>query len=448
MARTSTTFGAGTIVLPKGHHRLILCFDGSWNNLESSTNVLRLFRSLATVETACPAQLAFYDEGVGTDRRNRFLGGFAGAGLDENVLEGYCWLVNNYKPGHLQEDARDHIEGELTDAERSERFSLGDLIFLVGFSRGAYTARSLASLINRVGLVDRTKVAGWRQGEPVTPESDLVSAAWKLYRDGKDDGSGPQRYQESEKNFREANCHNVKIACVAVWDTVGAMGIPRTAGPLFQRSRDRYAFHDTRLGRVVEHGYHALAIDEHRPDFAPTLWQHDDHEVQWARDVEQRWFPGSHANVGGGYDDDLLCEAPLFWMADKLAALGLVFRRDREDPPTYKAEAPPEFKPSGNDYLSPLRDSYTVFAGGLYPILLRIFGKGGLDRRMLIGTDGIAQSVDPSARLKWDIDPDYRPTNLAMAGRTDTTRPPVSERDLRIAQGHQVAAPSGEGERK
>jgi hypothetical protein len=227
----------------------------------------------------------------------------------------------------------------------------------------------------------------------------------------------------------------VKVAGVAVWDTVGALGVPITAGTVFTGSRRKYAFHDTGLGRVIEHAYHAVAIDEHRPDFAATLWTLDKDQIQWARDVEQRWFAGAHANVGGGYDDDLLCERPLYWMAEKLADLGVLFRSDRSKPP-YHARPPQEFLPDGNEYLSPVRDSYKAFVGGLYPTLQKLaFRKPNL-RRMLVQADGIAQVIDPSARLKWDIDPDYRPVNLAMAGRTDAEPPlTTTPKELSVVQG-------------
>lgn len=426
------------IPLSPGNRRLILCFDGTWNSLESQTNVLRLFRSIATVETACNEQLAFYDEGVGTEHRNRVRGGFRGRGLIDNVLEGYCWLVNNYIPGEQAPDRLDHVEGDLTDEQRNELFSHGDVIFLTGFSRGAYTARSLAGLINRVGIIrrDQTELS---EGEAVTRDTPLIQEAWKLYQDKGEGREVPLRYQPKTIAFRERNSHNVKIGCVAVWDTVGAMGLPHSAGPFFDFTRRKFAFLDTCLCRTIEHAYHALAIDEHRVDFEATLWTAPKDGVNWARDVEQRWFPGSHANVGGGYDDDLLCEAPLFWLAQRLATLGVHFRRDRDRPP-YKAEPPPEFRPDGNEYMSPLRDSYRVFVSGFYPWLLKLVGRGRRRRRMMVKADGIAQVIDPSARLKWDLDPDYRPINLAMAGRTDAAPPEITLADLQIAQGSAAAA--------
>ena len=414
--------------------RLIACFDGTWNTLESQTNVSRLFRALATAETGCPTQLAFYDEGVGTERGQQIRGGGTGEGLDDNVLEGYCWLINNYKFGGVRPDSLDHVAG-VTSVDLEEQFAWGDEIFLFGFSRGAFTARSLAGLINRVGLLDRSKL-GLPAGEPVTTDMPRVRDAWRLYKTLADPNAGPARYQEPFASFRRDHSHDVKIACVGVWDSVGALGLPAFGGNVPWAKRGKFKFHDTKLGRVIEHAYHALAIDEHRPDFSPTLWTAAPGDVAYWRDLEQRWFPGAHANVGGGYDDDLLCEAPLYWMARKASALGVVFRRDRDTPP-YHSDPPPEFRTDGNEYLSPVRDSYKEMGGGWYGRVAGFFG-GRTLRRMLVAADGIGQQVDPSARLKWDLDPDYRPKNLAQAGRTDTNTPPASREELQLAQGARI----------
>jgi uncharacterized protein (DUF2235 family) len=435
MATDHRVSGSSGDDLPPGYRRLLLCFDGTWNTLESTTNVLRLYRALATVDTACRDQLAFYDEGIGTERGNSFKGGFTGNGLEANILEGYCWLVNNYKQGALLPDSLQHVKQTIPDYCSGETFSNGDQIFLIGFSRGAFTARSLSGLLNRIGIVDRHKLTLAGTGAAVKPDHPIVKQAWALYEGGAGSaGDVPKRYQQAEMAFREAHCHNVKIKCVAVWDTVGAMGIPLSAGPFFKRTREKHAFLDTRLGRVIEHAYHAVAIDEHRPDFAATLWTCPAGEVLWAKEVEQRWFPGAHANVGGGYDDDLLCERPLNWIAHKLAGLGVKYRRDRDDPP-YTAKPPPEFVPDGSEYLAPVQDSFREFVGGIYPYLLKLVRQSRYRRPMLVPEDGIHQVVDPSARLKWDLDPDYRPLNLASSSRTDFASNLVSDYDLRIAQG-------------
>ncbi len=424
------------IPLPDGCRRLALCFDGTWNSLESQTNVSRLYRVLASVDTQCPDQLTFYDQGVGTEWGTRIRGGALGLGLGRNVLEGYCWLVNTYLPGAPRPDASGPYDSyEPTSAEREETFSRGDLVFLFGFSRGAFTARSLAGMINRVGIVDRNKVWERRpelRGRPLDRSTPEIAEAWELYRRKADPAHGPARNQADWAGFRARSALTVKIAFVGVWDTVGALGLPWLGSATLPFGRGRFEFHDTKLGRVVENAYHAVAIDEHRADYEATLWTAPDRGL-WTR-VEQRWFPGAHANVGGGYDDDLLCEAPLFWMANAAAELGLVFRRDRQVPP-FADSPPPEFKLDGNEYLSPVRDSYGEFLGGIYA-KAKAFAGGRHYRRMLVESDGIAQVVDPSARLKWDVDRNYRPRNLAVAGRADVGRQPIpSARDFRIAQG-------------
>src|SRR5215468_7312180 len=124
--------------------RLVLCFDGTWNTPEDQTNVSRLYAAIADVYGGCQGQLKFYDTGVGTITGSRLTGGALGWGLDENILQGYCWLINEFLPFAGVPRAEPEADGEV--------FDVGPDILIIGFSRGAYTARSLAGLINRCGL--------------------------------------------------------------------------------------------------------------------------------------------------------------------------------------------------------------------------------------------------------------------------------------------------------
>src|SRR5689334_16573252 len=170
--------------------RLALCFDGTWNTYNSHTNVSRIFEAIADRNCGCDHQLKFYDEGVGTTLGTKIRGGMFGVGLSDNILAGYCWLSNHYQPGPLQTEA---------DDASGERFSAGDEIFIFGFSRGAYTARSLGGLVNRCGIIKRSQFGG----VPATPDSPLVQQAWELYQQSSFPDSPPEsRLSKACTDFR------------------------------------------------------------------------------------------------------------------------------------------------------------------------------------------------------------------------------------------------------
>jgi uncharacterized protein (DUF2235 family) len=382
--------------------RLALCFDGTWNDPEDHTNVSRIFSAIADVHSGCHRQLKFYDAGVGTEVGNRIRGGASGRGLDTNVLQGYSWLVQQYEQG---------ADGEVLTEADGQKFRKGDEIYLFGFSRGAFTARSLGGLINRCGIVKRSRIAEHRSKTALGPGHPLIRHAWDLYRK-----AGQRRDSPEARTFRQQNAWDVKIRFIGVWDTVGALGIPFIK-KIFAPLQARHQFHDTKLGRVVEHAYQAIAIDEHRKDFDVALWTGTDHQ-QWNAKVEQRWFPGAHSNVGGGYEDDLLPDPSLYWMSCKARDCGLEFSRKlmpaKPTDVTCSTEVPKDFELQGNEYLGNVRDSYEEMAFGVYRVLTSRHY-----RQMLV--KGCNECIDESAHLKWANDPRYRPRNFSSAGRTDFT---------------------------
>jgi Uncharacterized alpha/beta hydrolase domain (DUF2235) len=267
--------------------RLVVCLDGTWNtpdNGDSPTNVVKMMRSIRASAADGTPQVAFYDRGVGTGNPfDRFVGGAFGRGLVENVQDGYRFLADNYERG--------------------------DEIYVFGFSRGAYTARSLAGFIGYCGLVPKTLM-------------DLLPAVWLAWQD-RDNPSDEQRALLREV-CSEA-CSEVRITCLGVWDTVGSLGIPVES--LQWVNRGRYEFLNTKLGENVDHAFHALAIDEMRGPFGPALWQEPDHNGN--KTVEQVWFAGVHSNVGGSYLDDGLSDLALQWMIERVrATCGLEFDED------------------------------------------------------------------------------------------------------------------------
>jgi uncharacterized protein (DUF2235 family) len=229
--------------------------------------------------------------------------------------------------------------------------------------------RSIAGMIRKCGIVNRASI-------------DQYASAVRLYRDSRIHPDDP-----SAQEFRRANscCGDrpTPIRFIGVWDTVGSLGIPLRG--LRGLTRRKHDFHDTELSRIVQIARHALAIDEHRAPFRPTLWLERPKPNQ---SVEQVWFPGVHSDVGGGYPDVALSDIALTWMIDEASAAGLVMDADA-------AVA----RPLSPNPMGRMHDSKT----GLYNFTM------GVDR--LIGV-GVTQSVHPSAIARWDGDRGYRPKNL------------------------------------
>lgn len=338
--------------------RLVVCLDGTWNSRDDSTNVFHHY-ALACEGLDNPAnpkfyQRKFYHEGVGTSKLDRITGGAFGIGLEENVRDAYNWLVENY---HGKDDTAE-----------------ADEIYVFGFSRGAYSARSLVGLIACCGLL--------RRGAPLT-----VSQLWQTYC-----VLGRERMQRrnwAEKLFgrKEAQhrkicelvddswstpstaapipaevdprslvagqiaydlndserllvrwSRRVKITFLGVYDTVGAIGIDALALPGLTSTMAMH--HNMQPSSIVQNCKHALAIEEHRAIFrhtpflahiphAPVAGQtarqtRDAETRKWDARIEQRWFVGAHSNVGGGYSDNELAQDPFRWLFSEATKLGLV----------------------------------------------------------------------------------------------------------------------------
>jgi uncharacterized protein (DUF2235 family) len=280
---------------------LIVCCDGTWNDPDEQrhhiampTNVAKLALMLASdVEDDTPGQsrqLVHYETGVGTSADERLIGGGFGYGLSRNIRNGYRFLAENYDPG--------------------------DRVYLFGFSRGAYTARSLAGLIHNCGIL-REKCVG------------QVDAAFAFYRD-RTNQTHPKTI--ASQLFREMYSHaGSKVFFTGVWDTVGALGIPeqipgwKELSKVFPGWERLWGFHDTRLGPDVTFAYQALAIDEQRPPYEPTLWLRDN-SARDGQTLEQVWFAGVHSEIGGGTSDASLSDIPFLWMLAKARAAKVRFK--------------------------------------------------------------------------------------------------------------------------
>jgi uncharacterized protein (DUF2235 family) len=260
--------------------RIVICSDGTWQTEDQPypTNVSKMSEIAAAVDSNEWHQKVFYDPGVGTGGGllNRLLGGFSGKGLEQNTEEAYLHLVQNYEEG--------------------------DEVFFFGFSRGAYTVRSTAGLIRKAGLL--------------RPEhAHKVREAYRLYRKRRGDADTPEAME-----FRHRYSREIEIKFMGVWDTVGALGIPLRG--LRALTMWRYRFHDVELSHIVRNSYHALAIDERRESFEPTLWKS---KAKDGQEVEQVWFAGVHSDVGGGLPQAGLSDLALVWMKEKAEAHGLAF---------------------------------------------------------------------------------------------------------------------------
>ena len=353
--------------------RLAIFLDGTWNSVNSNTNVWRMRALCAAKSKDGKAQLVYYEVGV-----NGFLGGVFGQGLDENIRLAYEWLIENYNDG--------------------------DEIFIFGFSRGAFTARSLANLIAIDGILKAGSPIGVTELFDRYKKGDEESI-WTL-KEMEASGDTSKLTEEEKWLLKYSQPANVKV--IGVWDTGGSIGM--AAGSIPGISRATFDYLQTGLRIHILNGYHALAIDEHRNDFAPTLW-----DVRHPKDqnaviaqprplssVEQRWFVGAHANVGGGYETDLLAQAPLRWMMKKAESQGLSFRS--------------EVNLDGDALTAPIADSYRSFGYGLYAMvsspLYRTIG-----REPDVREDGshinVNETIDASVFERWRADPTYRPANLA-----------------------------------
>jgi uncharacterized protein (DUF2235 family) len=265
------------------HKRIVICCDGTWDqpNTRTPTNVVHFSRAILPSDPDGMSQVVFYDWGVGTDEGlwARFGGGIFGRGLDKNVEDAYRFLMHNYEDG--------------------------DEIFLFGFSRGAFTVRSMAGLIRNCGLLRK-------------PESEWFHEAMRIYRLDDDGPDTPVAV-----DFREKHSRAIVIRCLGVWDTVGALGTPLRIWN--ERNRKKYAFHDVALSHIIEHAYQALAVDERRGPFRRSVWSSAPKEGQI---VAQVWFAGYHRDVGGGDPPFTASSIPMLWMKDRAMALGLAFDED------------------------------------------------------------------------------------------------------------------------
>lgn len=328
--------------------RIVICADGTWNRPEKNlkkdipTNVLRLARSVKPGGAEGTKQQVFYDWGIGS-YHDQITAGATGKGLNKNIMDDYRYIVQNY--------------------------SHGDEIFLFGFSRGAYTIRSLCGLINNCGILKR-------------PDARLIQKAFNHYKK-----PGPNHAPDGSASVQFRDDHSYpsrQIKFVGVWDTVGALGIPISFLGFLDPPDE---FYDTKIGPNISIARHAMAIDEVRSDFEPTIWNPQPSKL----DLKQAWFAGVHSDIGGGYkrdkDGTLLSDIPLDWMIREARSAGLVLEshlRDRLNP---------------NPTATLHRSRKHIYRS-----------KPKFFRPIDHGKDEIL--IHKSVKARWDQNPKYRPKNL------------------------------------
>lgn len=415
--------------------KLAVFCDGTWNDLRTGhlTNVARLAKCVADIDPATGMQqIVFYDEGVGVasnisrtvDWLVERIGGAFGSGLDRKVEAAYRFLVLNYEPE--------------------------DEIFVFGFSRGAYTARSLCGLIRKCGIVrrdcfDQVPKALEIYRDERHPRDPSVIEFRQNYSHARSAGIEDNDWVEpaaraSEGGVREFSRENqrahlhqhrkwfsYRMMFLGVWDTVGSLGIPEKY-KLLRWLNKKYEFHDTRLSGLIASARHAVAIEENRNVFDVSRMENiDELNIEWAKKNKERgfdwdvtlpsapnfvpyylrpyqevWFPGGHGAVGGGNAEIGLSSATLLWIAEGAREAGLAFRSD-------------------------VRNELWNAVRNVNPMAIWNIDKKGRPKKpgafdFLGSAGGYAARKGPAridqvgmtARLRWCADPNWRPSNLGV----------------------------------
>jgi len=272
--------------------RLVLCFDGTWEARPShrrrrrghhATNVEKTHIAVGKQDANGNLQLTSYYRGIGSATM-RYWPGLTGQGISATICDAYAFIADNFD-------------------------FWADELYLFGFSRGAYTARSLCGFLKWVGVLRKENLV-------------LLADAYEQYR-------LPEARRREEfrgdqlQSLKEREPDSFPVRFLGVWDTVGSVGLPV---PLLGRlvNRGRADFHDVTLSTNVQHAFQALAIHERRVPFMPEVWKGVPHAGQT---VEQAWFAGTHADVGGGNLETGLSDIALDWLICRAEKLGLAFDR-------------------------------------------------------------------------------------------------------------------------
>lgn len=317
-------YSSNSIFLRNSHNdtmpkRLILAIDGTWvssdngyspsiwgpagaGTLANPSNVTRLCRALKSRSSGDIEQIVYYQGGLGSQANiySFVVGGYLGDGIDAAIREAYGFLANNYEDG--------------------------DEIFLLGFSRGAFTARSVGGLIASVGLLTKKGMESfypifmdWEHQNDPNYKAGYQTEDWKIDERPK---MGPQYHRDLV--VRGLSRPEIPIVkAIAVFDTVGSLGVPDIKPFGYQihhSSKAEYSFVNTQVASNVENAYQALALDEQRSAFVPTIWESPPEQTHPIfKNLRQCWFAGVHTSIGGGYQDSSISDLTLAWMMTQLS---------------------------------------------------------------------------------------------------------------------------------
>ncbi len=270
----------------------------------SSTNIHKMYKAAKKADPTKTDQRAFYDHGLGADGDSPvrdLLSKGTGLGISRNITECYNFILRCYEPGSQ--------------------------IGCFGFSRGAYTVRSVGGVLSTVGVPQADQSGlNIRTGSDRDDDQDVAKLRWQIAE------QAVKTYQIADRNERETAAREFreKFACadavphaVGVFDTVESLGLPGITDVF---NPFRHKFHDTTLSHRTPFGFHALSIDENRRSFQPVLWDETSRPDEQV--IEQRWFPGVHSDIGGGYVETGLSDTALQWMIDQCSAARVGFQFD------------------------------------------------------------------------------------------------------------------------
>lgn len=403
--------------------RLIVSFDGTGNTPKDQTNVFILHNSISDKDLNGIDQRKLYIDGVGTEFGEWLRGNVFGKGVSQNIIKGYKWLSENY------------IDG----AE----------IYVFGFSRGAFAARSLIQMLSNCGLVRPEYVQNinfeqmFNRYENITTQvSEITLPIYKLrYFDRHPEIEKPQNWLKNSQD--ELFLKNEKIAMVEVvmaglWDTVGSLGL--TMLTKTDDELEKASSHNVRLPKILRNAYHAIAIDENRSEFEITLWRKFYSETDYnnnlhldlLKNYEQRWFAGAHTDIGGGIDGykdgNSLSILPLCWIFEKAKNHNLYFNKS-------PAQISESFKVD-------IFDSYFKTIAGKVAVLAKEWLPGSQRNYRLIGrlprkvttASGVSgmlcsvnETIDPTVFDRLSNRTDYRPSNLLKYLFNNPSAIPVSQ---------------------
>ncbi len=255
----------------------VIILDGTMSSLKPGyeTNAGQAYKLLRRVGS--PVSI-YYEQGIQWAEWRKLGDVLLGRGINRQIRRAYGYLASRYRPG--------------------------DRIFLLGFSRGAYAVRSLAGVIDQVGLL---------KADHATQRN--VRAIYRHYQETPD--------SQAARAFSQRHCHDrIEIEMIGVWDTVKSLGVNLPV--LWRYSQPKHAFHNHHLGPSIKHGYHALARNETRKAYSPVMWTSD---PGWPGVCEQMWFRGAHGDIGGMLDGHEaargLSNIPFVWIMEKAESCGL-----------------------------------------------------------------------------------------------------------------------------